>query len=176
MANEFKPLHGALLLQNMLQGRSAGQRINSYLAELAAIYPNCDVQIGEHDEVFLIAKNDNPDLKTVGERVHAAAEGMLNALGAREQREPQMWDNWAGGWKEGLQGLLDMAHNARATGVHDFYVCPPLRPRLVKSKKGPRRYRVRMVRCYYAEDLCSKALGGIPARIHQATKMPGFTS
>lgn len=174
--NKRRESYTRSLSQNMVQQYACARHMQDHLDRLAALYPDCDVRIGEHDEVFLVAKNENPDLKAIGERVHAAAEGMFDAISAQEQRELQRWQGYAAGWKEGVQGLLDFAQDAHTQAVHDFYVCPPARPHLVKTKKGPRRYRVQMVRQYYSEDFCTAALAGIPARIHQITKMPGFTS
>lgn len=171
MDNKFKPLYGGRIAQNMLQQHTCAQHMQDHLGKLAALYPDCDVRI-EQDEIFLVAKNENSDLKAIAERVHAAAEGMFDAISAQKQRELQRWQGYAAGWKEGVQGLLDFAQDARTQAVHDFYVCPPTRPHLVKTKKGPRRYRVQMVCRYYTENFCHKALGGIPGRIHQTTKLP----
>lgn len=122
------------------QSLAASQMMQDQLANLAALYPDCDVQIVNQDEIVLVAKNDNPTLKDIGERIHAAAEGRINAIAASEDRELQRWKSWAAGWRPGIQGLLDMAQNKRA---YDFYVAPVRR--IVKTKKGPRRFRVQMV-------------------------------
>lgn len=154
MSDKFKVVGAGTLAQNMLQQSAAGQKLAAQLTELAAKYPDCDVQIYD-DEVMLVAKNENQDLQKIGERIHAAAEGMVDAVGAREQRELQMWQNWADGWKPGVQGLLDMANNQRH---YDFYTYGPLQPRRVKTKKGPRHYRVQMVRRACSKGFLSRAL------------------
>lgn len=153
MDGKFKVVGAGALAQNMLQ-HSAASHLAAQLTELAAKYPDYDVQIYQ-DEVMLVAKNENQDLQKIGERIHAAAEGMVDAVGAREQRELQMWHNWAAGWKPGVQGLLDMANNQRH---YDFYTYGGLQPRLVKTKKGPRRYRVQMVHLACSKGFLSRAL------------------
>lgn len=154
MDDKLKVVGAGALAQNMLQHSAASQHLAAQLTELAAKYPGCDVQIYD-DEVMLVAKNENHDLQKIGECIHAAAEGMVDAVGAREQRELQRWQNWAAGWKPGVQGLLDMAHNQRH---YDFYAYGALQPRLVKTKKGPRRYRVQMVRRACSKGFLSRAL------------------
>lgn len=72
-------------------------------------------------------------------------------------------------YDQGIEALWGMADIGR-----HYYLVPPLRPCIVKTKKGPRRYRAQMVRRPYTADQCDNALGGMSGTVHQTTKLPGL--
>lgn len=122
--------------------------------------------------------SDKISAVAIGTAIHEKLESELNWGGTKRDTDEilqefanELTDEkltiMALSYQQGLSNLWGMADIAR------HYCLMPLgKPYVVKTKKGPRRYRGQMVRRYFNETQVAELTVGMPGKIHQPTKLP----